>query len=677
MTDKAWYDKPLRIAALQCNFEDGKNFEVIDKWTDMGFNVEQLFHPTADLYSALFDEAAHGEIVAEYVDRAHQAGLRIILYLNCHVLGPSLAPHAADWAQRRPDGEFRMMYDGVYHACCINSPFRDHFLSILDALAAYDIDGVFLDGPMVPGDGCFCESCRQRARDRTGEDLEALADRADFNRDSMGDFLRDSYAHFKAGHPDGVHYMNFPVMHPTSSFVPMPEALAYNDIVATEGGFMFYQPPRQAQLWKPGTAARVLEAVGPDKPRVIFMAADQKPWSWYLHTPAETRLCIASTVANGASIWYGLHGSTRLLPSPGGRAAREMLRFLRRNEAYYDGAAADSRVAVLYSYDTEKAYRTTAEASDFYGAGGEKPECRGDFSQAFAGLCESLCGSGIPFEVVSDLDLTAEALSRYECLLLPTCACLSDASVEAIREFVARGGTVVASFECALYREDGTRREDFALADVFGLHAGRDYPALGSHNFLSLTQDHPLLAGIDIPLLPSPDTAIDVEPDASAVVLARFHAAMQGRYAELTDPAGPAVVLHDFGKGRSVFLAGTFAETLSTYAHVEYRALLENAVRLYAPGNVSLAGASGNVEVVVRRQGARRVVHLVNHLGATPRPFRKIMRQDGLQLRVPGAAAASSARALRAGIHCAIRPDGDAAVVDLPGVDEYEVVVVE
>ncbi len=30
-----WFEKPMRIAALQCNFENGKTLEVIDKWINM------------------------------------------------------------------------------------------------------------------------------------------------------------------------------------------------------------------------------------------------------------------------------------------------------------------------------------------------------------------------------------------------------------------------------------------------------------------------------------------------------------------------------------------------------------------------------------------------------------------------------------------------------------------
>ena len=37
---RPWYTHPLRIAALQCNFEKD-NFAVLDVWRRDGFNTEQ------------------------------------------------------------------------------------------------------------------------------------------------------------------------------------------------------------------------------------------------------------------------------------------------------------------------------------------------------------------------------------------------------------------------------------------------------------------------------------------------------------------------------------------------------------------------------------------------------------------------------------------------------------
>ena len=106
-----WYERPMRIAALQCNYEEGKNLAVISRWKSRGFNVEQLFHPMADSYSALFDRERHGEILAQYLAKSHRAGIRVILYLNVHIIGPSEAHRRNEWAQQARDGTWPLFYD--------------------------------------------------------------------------------------------------------------------------------------------------------------------------------------------------------------------------------------------------------------------------------------------------------------------------------------------------------------------------------------------------------------------------------------------------------------------------------------------------------------------------------------------------------------------------------------
>jgi len=290
-----WYDRPLRIAALQCDFEAGQTLEVADKWAAAGFNVEQLFHPMADSYSALFDIENHAEILSDYLERAQQNNLRIILYLNVHILGPTLASHWEDWAQRTVDGSCPRQYE-TYYTCCVNSSWRDHFFSVIDSLATFDIDGVFLDGPTVIPGGCFCPHCQARYTSRHGGDLVEGEHQSKFIGESLHEFLRESYSRFKQHKPDSIFYINLPITASQAKYLSPVDQLPYNDLVGNEGGFMFYEPPRDAYLWRSSVTVKLLEALAPDKPRVNFMAADQKPWSWYIHTPAETRLCIASTV---------------------------------------------------------------------------------------------------------------------------------------------------------------------------------------------------------------------------------------------------------------------------------------------------------------------------------------------------------------------------------------------
>jgi hypothetical protein len=68
-------------------------------------------------------------------------------------------------------------------------------------------------------------------------------------------------------------------------------------------------------------------------------------------------------------------------------------------------------------------------------------------------------------------DLAGVDPARYRALLLPNVGALSDAHVAALRAYVAAGGGLLATGETSLYDAAGDRREDFALAGLFGAHA--------------------------------------------------------------------------------------------------------------------------------------------------------------------------------------------------------------
>ncbi len=685
MEKNKWYERPMRIAALQCNFEGGRarTLGVPAKWREMGFNVEQLFHPMAESYCALFNKRRYGPLLTQYLKEARARKLRVILYLNIHIITPSLAFNKKTWAQRTPDGRYTMFYD-TYFACCVNSPWRDHFFRSLEDLKEYDIDGVFLDGPNVSPGGCHCPSCRAKYLREFGRPMKKDADLWEFSRKSLDDFLRESYRRFKAIKPDGVHYINLGVMHLTGSYMRLPDALDYNDILGTEGGFMFYGSPKNAYVYKTSIAAKVLEAVAPARPRVIFMAGDQKPWSWLMHTGPETALCIASTVANGANIWYGLHGSTRLLDTDGARAARKILRELSRMDGVLADTRAASRVGVMYSLTTEKYYRKSKEQTDLYGSSsdGGAAGYLGNFTAAFQGVCEALSRSSIPFDVFTDFDLTLARLQAFDCVILPTSACLDDATVSLLREYVSRGGRLAAAFDTSLFDGRGKMRRDFGLAEVLGVSFAKAVLDLKYYNYFKPGKTHRLWNGFTQPLFPAPALALAVVPRKGAQVLAKYLKPLPGRYVPLTAPDKPALVWNKFGKGQSLYLSGTFWEMADDYAPPEYRRMLANAVSWLAPDSIRLEGVLGNVEMTVRRprdeNPKRLIIFLVNYAGLPPRPYEKIVPQAELSVRVPRFYGSfSRARSLVNNKAYPLRREAGGARVVVPELREYDVLVVE
>lgn len=79
--------------------------------------------------------------------------------------------------------------------------------------------------------------------------------------------------------------------------------------------------------------------------------------------------------------------------------------------------------------------------------------------------------SGVQYDFVSYVDVIQRGVpDEYKVLILPACLCLSDVEARHIREFCARGGTVIADYLPGVWDQHGRgRKAGGALDDLFGV----------------------------------------------------------------------------------------------------------------------------------------------------------------------------------------------------------------
>ncbi len=659
VTEQPWYKQPMRIAAMQCNFDED-NLAVIDKWVDMGFNTEQLFHPMADYYSALYNPSEHGEILRDYVAKAHENGIKIILYLNVHILGPSIESQEEFWSQRQKDGTISYMYT-TYPSVCLNSPWRDHFFSVLDSLKAIEIDGIFLDGPVITNGGCYCEHCQEKYHNMfDGKPGSEWEKRWEFNAFTKDEFLQDVYDYFKKNNPDKIVYMNLPVASTREQYVNIGNALNYNDIVGTEGGFQFYQPAKNAYLWRPSFSAKLIEAVAPEKPRVIFMAADHKPWSWWLHSPLETKLCISSITANAANVWYGIHGSSKLLNTASADAANEVLTYYKEHEKFLINTKSEAEVALFYSFTN-----ASNEKSDFNESITEN--IRGNTEDAIRGYFSMLTESQIPFDLITDYKLTREKLSRYKVLIVPNVLAFDINSEVLLREFVEKGGLLIAESGISLFNEKGAMKDNFALTDVLGISTSGVYKEHNNFNYFTFESQ----------LIPLPLLSLEITANAGTNILCRALKDLDGRYVPLTDPEDIILTSNDFGKGKAVYFAGNFGEMYNEYHVLEYKAIIHEFISKELTEALEFVDAPTNLEVILRKQGGNRILHLINYQAGPTRPFEKVTIIHDLKIRIPKSWNVTAVNSQKLNKELNLSTDKSFVEVTLPELKEYEMLILE
>lgn len=681
-----WEGAPLRIIDLGTSFYQPDGYDpakLAARKAALGYNAEHLeimrMPGGLDDRGFYFRSKLAGKENADYLGRyapeAHKHGLRTFIYFNVHWYTLKFAEQHPDWRMTRENGQ---PLDAVYDTgadFCVNTPWREWVFQLLRDLAAYPIDGIFYDGPVYRADTCYCRFCRDKYRKQYGREMPSKSKRTgkdfaqlmEFQANSLKDFLHDSRVILKGIRPDLALYMNGGVRGAnwaTGRF--NRELIAEQDLLGSEGGFISGDLTR-VPLWKPGLTARLLETQAGGKPTIIFSAAGHKPWTFSLLPAPELRLLYADTIANGAGVWMGITPSE--FDEPEMEALTGMNRFLERNKSYYTKTKSAARVAVVWSEVTANFYAGAAAQLIDIDRTAQRTAV-GNLDGEFAGITEALLRAHVPFDVIDDVTLEKERLDGYQAIFLPNVACMSDRVAGRLRQYVEAGGNLFADFETSAFDETGIRRKEPALAPLFGVTGAERIVGPLRWDFLQPVAASQLTAGITRKMIPS--TAYYVRTSAAGgEAVWKFTEPLAGRYDGVPKLSNdPGLVVRRTGKGTAVYMPGDLGNSINTYHTPELMQLVANAGTQLGASPVLVENAPESVEVVVRKQDGRLLVHLVNFTGEMTRPIRRIVPVSNVKVTAAGY---TKARSLWTGKALTVRNGG----ITLPSLAEYDVLVFE
>ncbi len=169
-----------------------------------------------------------------------------------------------------------------------------------------------------------------------------------------------------------------------------------------------------------------------------------------------------------------------------------------RNERYLVNRRPVATVGLLWSQDNV----------DFYGREAPEGACHDALLGYGAGVDPGAHPRYVPIHA-DDVSSGGGIANHLSVLVLANTGSLSDSQCDAVEQFVAAGGGLVATGESSLYDEEGARRDDFALADVLGVHArwrhhrhadpaSANWDAQEGHSYLRIRPE--LRASVDGPL---------------------------------------------------------------------------------------------------------------------------------------------------------------------------------
>ncbi|MEM3659360.1 MAG: hypothetical protein QXU11_02985 [Thermoproteota archaeon] len=131
--------------------------------------------PKFEKYPALGDF----DLIREYLPYARKHGIRVLAYLNMHWYSYDFGKKHADWEQRVEDGRSYGSVHPLYGSgttFCVNSGWRNWAFELIEEAMKTGIDGVFLDGPVVFPECCYCASCREKFSIEYGGEVPSWED---------------------------------------------------------------------------------------------------------------------------------------------------------------------------------------------------------------------------------------------------------------------------------------------------------------------------------------------------------------------------------------------------------------------------------------------------------------------------------------------------------------------
>jgi hypothetical protein len=637
-SDHDFGKKPMRIAAIQYGQDPADTMKIPALLEQGGFNVEQLLHAVGKEGYGLYNKEKHEDILKAYCDDCAQRGIQIILYANAHMMNKNTFEENPTWAQRQKDGLPAMAY-GNYVLACMNSPWRDTFLSTIKDALKQNIQGIFLDGPLFIAEGCHCPACEKSFSEEFGHTLNRAShsELLHFKSHHVARFLKDVKELITQSGKNVILYANSIGLAENTTGCDIDSVFPYVDFIGSEGGFLFYGNPNEVSLWRGALCAKYLSSKSQGKPIVVFNAGNHQPWARHMHTAAETTMLYASTVASGGNVWYGIHGPIDQLGSAGGQAAFKFNRFLAQNESYFDHTTPYADIALVWSHSTINTFRETVAESDFTKAE-ENGETKaiGSFQNEFQGITDMLFRGHKQFAVIDEKNILLGELHKYKTVILPNTLCMSDETITSICEYVKGGGNLIATLASGLFDALGNRRANSPFQKLFGLQdageiveysSGCGYMTFeGSTPFISKDSDK-IIAGYSSPV-------IKYNYQDSTQVLACSFLPMEGRYSAFCKQKFPCVTTGAFGLGKAAYIAGGIGETYNDFGILDMKYIMEGLIDRFTESDLHIENAFPTVEVELRTQAEKglHLIHFINHTSYMQRPIEEFIDCKGIHV---------------------------------------------
>jgi hypothetical protein len=544
-------------------------------------------------------------------------------------------------------------------------------------MTLYELDGIFSNRWAGHGT-CYCEHCIRNFKLFSGMDVPRTTQRDN-----------PAYRKYSEWQIERLRELWFlwdrtiREIKSTSRYIPN----GFPDNVVTGALSDIFFTDHQARRgvippWSNGRRAKELRATMGMKPLGgIFSIGLEERYRWKdsVQSEPEIRIWVAEGTANNMRPWFVKFSGT-IYDRRWLKVVEQIYQWHYRAEPYLRNTEPLARVGMVYSEQTERYY------------GGEKWQEQSSAHEL--GMYHALIEARIPFEMVNDRLLDAEHLKPFKLLILPNIAALSVEQCEQLRQYVNDGGSLIATFETSLYDQEGKKRLDFGLSDLFGVSYNDRVEGPMNNSYLRLKSDpetgrfHPVLNGLEEAYriingiwrldvkphidFPSPVTLIPTYPDLP----------MEHVYPRKPETDIRELYLRDLGKSRIAYIPWDIDRTFWEIMNVDHGKILRNIINWATNEEppVQVAGP-GLLDVTVWRQKKSMTVHLVNLTNPMMMkgPFREFIRigEQKLQVKTPPNTKVNKIHLLVGNESPDYEINGDIVSLTVPSILDHEVMALD
>jgi hypothetical protein len=681
-----WYRTIKRIGQTNFNEHDGDS-QNVEQWADFWASAKVqavalsvsgpvAFYPSKVPYFHHSIYLKGRDLFGECVRAAKKRGLYVYGRMSPDIqwTDPKLLEANPLWFRRNENGSLQQPAPDIAYTCIFSDHYAKQQPAIIRELNAnYEIDGVYMNGwPTMQA--CYCENCRRIGDPHSQHYREALMDKA-------FELIQLYKATVLEKSPNNFYSCNLGGGLKESGLDQWRltrEASWYTADNQSRSGVVspVWQDAQQVKFARALMGDRSVAAVS-----ASYGRAGRISWRQTTDTSAEPSFRMAQTAAAGGIVWYHWLGleqgfkEDRRWQAPG----RDFLSWHAKNDAHFRNKRSLASVAVVVSPRSVNLYKAPYTE---------------DRTDHLEGIYAALVEARIPFDYVHEQDLNQERISSYTVLILPNMALMSDSQAATIRQYVQRGGSVLATFQTGLFDETGNPRKDFVLGELFGISKAGEptqanekaHESMGGIHLQYIRQRGALTEGFEeTTWIAGPVWRQPIVPhrDAAMTFIKPYPVYPPEAVYQRESPSDiPAMVSREVGGSRLVYMAGDVDSSFWRLDHMDLGRQMSNAVRWLLKGkNAVDVEGDGLMEVIAWETQRGFAVHLLNYNGANA--FRGHMRKPVelpsqlVRVTLPAEKKIRQASLLHAGTPVTFQQEGNLVSLTVTKVGMYEVVALE